>query len=97
MGKEIANSSIGSYGLNLGSMAVTWVMRFAHGNIERWTGKAMAAAHRQKASVDKASRKEAKRKAKEEAERAKKETMEIHQKEFLDQIENHDTPLDSLD
>lgn len=97
MGKDIANSSAGSYGINLGSMAVTWVMRFVHGRVELWTGKAMAAAHRHKASVDKANRKEAKRQAKEEAERAKKEAVESHQKEFLDQIENHETQFDSLD
>jgi hypothetical protein len=78
-------------------MVVTWVMRFAHGQIEQWTGRAMAAAHRQKASADKARRKEAKRKAKEETEQATKAAMESHQKEFLDHLDNHETQFDSLD
>jgi hypothetical protein len=78
-------------------MVITWVMRFAHGQLEKWTGRAMAAAHRQKASADKARRKVAKQKATDEAEQARKAAMESHQKEFLDHLDNHETQFDSLD
>lgn len=46
LGGEIAKSSAASYGINVGSMAVTWVMRFVYGYVEGWTGKEMARAHR---------------------------------------------------
>jgi hypothetical protein len=78
-------------------MVVTWAMRFAHGKIELWTGRAMAVAHRQTVDADKAHRKEAKQKAKEEAEQAKKAARESHQKEFLDHLDHHETQFDSLD
>lgn len=97
MGQEIANSSAGSYGINIGSMVLTWAMRFIHGKLESWTGKAMAAAHRRQVRAEKAKRKEEKRKGKAEAENAKKQAMEDHRKEFVEHIENHDTELDSVD
>jgi hypothetical protein len=33
--------AFGGYGINVGSMAVTYGLRFAHGQIERWTGQAL--------------------------------------------------------
>lgn len=71
-------------------MVVTWAMRFAHNKIELWTGRAMAAAYRQKVDADKIHRKEAKRKAKEDAEQARKAAMESHQKELLDHLDSLD-------
>ena len=47
MGGSMAQSSLANYGINIGSMAVTWGMRFIYGKIELWTGKALASAHRQ--------------------------------------------------
>ena len=38
--------AFGGYGINIGSMLVTWGLRFAHGQIERWTGQALSAAMR---------------------------------------------------
>ena len=36
------DKAFGSYGINIGSMLVTWGLRFAHGQLETWTGKALA-------------------------------------------------------
>ena len=39
--------AFGGYGINIGSMLVTSGLRFAHGQIERWTGQALSAAMRE--------------------------------------------------
>jgi hypothetical protein len=72
LGGEIAKSHMANYGINIGSMLVTWVMRFGYGKIEMWTGNALSAAHRKQrkearqweSADDKAARKEARRIAK---------------------------------
>ena len=50
----MAESSLASYGINIGSMAVTWGMRFVYGKIELWTGKALSSAHRQQRREERA-------------------------------------------
>lgn len=97
MGQEVANSSAGNYGINMGGMALTWAMRFLHGKLELWTGKAMSAAHRKQSSLEKAKRKEAKRKAKAQTEMAKRTAMENYQKEFMEQLENDGNEMDDVD
>jgi hypothetical protein len=79
MGGEIANSSLGGYGINIGPMAVGWVMRFFYAKLEAWTGRALsrAASQQRKAAREnetpeertarKKSRKEQKRAAQEQA------------------------------
>jgi len=72
MGGPMAQSPLANYGINLGSMAVTWAMRFVYRKIELWTGKALAAAHRQQRRAarewetvdDRAARKAARKQAK---------------------------------
>lgn len=55
---------LGSYGINVGPMVVTWFLRFMHGRIEAWMGKVLAKAHqKQRKEV----RRHAKRKEKEAA------------------------------
>ena len=46
-GSKSRLKALANYGINVGSMAVTWAMRFVYGKIELWTGKALASAHRQ--------------------------------------------------
>lgn len=41
MGAEVANSSIGGYGINIGPMVIGWVMRFVYAKLEAWTGRAL--------------------------------------------------------
>ena len=82
MGGKVAQSSLGSYGLNVGPMAVGWAMRFVYRHIENWTGKAMARAHKAQrraareweSEEDKAARKAARKLAKKEA-KARKEAQ----------------------
>jgi hypothetical protein len=74
MGEGVARSQLGSYGVNIGPMVITWAMRFVHGKLEAWTGRALVSAQREqrrrarqaaKAQTpeERAARKEAKRRA----------------------------------
>ena len=47
MGGEMANSSMANYGINVGSMLVTYGLRFLCGKIEQYTGIALAKKARQ--------------------------------------------------
>lgn len=47
MGGEMANSSMANYGINVGSMLVTYGLRFLYGKIEQYTGIALAKKARQ--------------------------------------------------
>lgn len=47
MGGEMASSSVANYGINIGSLLVTWGLRFVHRRLQEWTGRALAAANRQ--------------------------------------------------
>ena len=47
MGGEMANSSMANYGINVGSMLVTYGLRFLYGKIEQFTGRALANMARQ--------------------------------------------------
>lgn len=47
MGGEMANSSMANYGINVGSMLVTYGLRFLYGKIEQFTGAALASKARQ--------------------------------------------------
>jgi len=51
MGGQISKSSLANYGINLGPMAITWTLRFLHGRIELWTGKAMSQAYKEQRKV----------------------------------------------
>jgi hypothetical protein len=73
MGEEVAKSQAGSYGINVGPMILTWLMRYVHSKIESWTGRALVRAQREQrkkqrdaeTTQERAARKEAKRVAKE--------------------------------
>ena len=41
-----ARKAFGGYGINVGSMAVTWGLRFVHGRVEGWTGRVMLKAQK---------------------------------------------------
>ena len=85
MGGQAAKSKLANYGMNIGPMVVTWLMRFVYGKTESWTGKALSNAHQRQRrearqwespedrAARKAARKAAKRAAKEEAVRQKQE------------------------
>jgi len=72
MGGQMSQSPMANYGINVGSMILTWGMRFLYGKIEQWTGKQLAAAHRQQrrearqweTDDDRAARKAARKQAK---------------------------------
>ena len=76
MGGQMAQSSLANYGMNVGPMAVGWVLRFINGRFEKWTGKALSQAYKaqrraareweteEERAARKAARKAAKREAK---------------------------------
>jgi hypothetical protein len=53
------------YGLNVGPMVITWLMRFTLGQVEKFTGKRLAAAKLHREKMAKQQRKETRRQAKE--------------------------------
>jgi hypothetical protein len=69
MGEEVAKSQVGSYGINVGPMLLTWAMRFVHAKMETWTGRALVRAQKERRRSERAAetpqqradRKEAKR------------------------------------
>jgi hypothetical protein len=54
LGPDMAASSMANYGINIGAMLITWGMRFAYGQIERWTGQVLSRAHRQQRRQERA-------------------------------------------
>ena len=51
--------AFGGYGINVGAMVVTWALRFTHGQLETWTGRALSAAMRAQKEKRKAKKKAA--------------------------------------
>lgn len=71
--------AFGGYGINVGSMVVTWLLRVAHAQLERWTGQALSAAMRkQKKRVKKKSSSEAERTSRRQARREARAAMPPH-------------------
>jgi hypothetical protein len=82
MGDQVANSQVGSYGINMGPMVIRWVMSFVYSRLEQWTARALATAQRTQRQADRewetpeekiarrAARKEAKARKAEAAQRA---------------------------
>lgn len=48
MGGQVAQSSLANYGINMGPIAIGWLLRFLNGKVQLWTGKALADARRTK-------------------------------------------------
>jgi hypothetical protein len=46
MGGPVSSGPLARYGVNVGPMLVTWVLRFLQGRLETWTGRALSKAHR---------------------------------------------------
>lgn len=63
------SSPLNNYGLNIGPMVLGWIFRFATGQLESWTGRRLAAAHRHQKKVRKEMRKQAKEMMETEEER----------------------------
>lgn len=67
-----SSSKLSQYGINLGSMLITWMLRFIHGRVESYTGRALARAQKrqrkqqksQETPEERAARKRAQRQAK---------------------------------
>jgi hypothetical protein len=83
MGGEVAKSSLGGYGLNVGPMVITWVMRFVYTRLEAWTGRALVRAqHKQRQSArdnETPEERAARRKARKEQKRAAQEELDAQQ------------------
>ena len=77
MGGDIAKSPAANYGINVGSMAVTWVMRFVYDRVERWTGVEMVRAHKRQRAEQKARRKQERRTARQQNDRASAPPQEL--------------------
>jgi hypothetical protein len=77
MGGEVAKSSLGGYGINVGPMVITWTMRFVYTRLEAWTGRALVRSQQKQrqAARDNESPEEraARRKARKEQKRAAEE------------------------
>lgn len=80
MGDQVAGGPLSKYGVNVGPMALSWAFRFANGQLESYTGRALSRAYKKqkKASREyespearaerRAARKAAKKAARQEAE-----------------------------
>jgi hypothetical protein len=83
MGGEVAKSSLGGYGINVGPMIVTWVMGFVYTRLEALTGKALVRAQRkQQQSVrdnETPEERTIRRKARKEQKRAAQEEVDARQ------------------
>jgi phenylalanyl-tRNA synthetase alpha subunit len=92
MGDKVAGGPLGKYGMNVGPMAITWVMRFVYGKVESYTGSALSRAFQSKKkearqweseeerAARKATRKAARKAAREEAELKQREKEEAETK-----------------
>jgi hypothetical protein len=92
MGGTVASGPLGGYGINVGSMAVTWFFRFVAGRLESFTGRALSRSYQQQKkqardwespedrAARKAARKAVKKAAREEAERKQQEQEEAKAK-----------------
>lgn len=103
MGMDGARSPAANYGINIGPMIITWLMRFVQGRLETFTGKALSRALQRKRkaarqaetpeerAARKAARKEKKRLAKEQKEKqassAKYEPTSDLPEELLSQLD----------
>jgi len=75
MGEKVSRGPLSKYGLNIAPMAFTWTFRFIQGQLENFTGRALAkayqeqtkAARRMETPEERAARKAAKRAAKQAA------------------------------
>jgi hypothetical protein len=54
MGPEVAKSSIANYGINVGPMVLSWGFRWIQGQLERFTGRALAKALRAQRQAERA-------------------------------------------
>ena len=92
MGEQIAKSKASKYGMNVGPMVVTWIMRFVYTRVETYTGQALShayqkqrrAARQWESPEDRAARKAAKKAAKKAArEESLRQEQEAEQAELL--------------
>jgi DNA segregation ATPase FtsK/SpoIIIE-like protein len=83
MGGEVAKSSLGGYGINVGPMVITWVMGFVYRRLEALTGRALVRAQRkqQQSARDNETPEErsVRRKARKEQKRAAQEEVDARQ------------------
>lgn len=96
MGGEISSGPMSRYGINTGPMLVTWTLRFLHGRLEAWVGRALLKSSRDAKKAKKKKKKQgkseeekaakaARRAAREETRRRQKEEEESQQKEKVEQ------------
>lgn len=86
MGEQMARSSLGEYGINIGPVIIGWALRFLRSKLELWTGMVMSKALKKQRKVQRANEtpeeKELRRAAKKEA------------KERPAPSNNHHVPMD---
>ena len=81
MGGPVSSGPLARYGINVGPMLITWVLRFLQGRLETWTGRALSNAHR--AQIKKSRRENEtpeEKEARRAARRARKAAREEEQK-----------------
>eukprot|EP00978_Attheya_sp_CCMP212_P028041 scaffold95652_cov53-Attheya_sp.AAC.2 len=61
---------LGQYGFNMGPMVITWGLRFVHGKLEHWTGRAMVHAQTKQRQFEKEQRRSKETPEEKEARRA---------------------------
>jgi len=72
-GSSKSAGPLSNYGINIGSMVITWFFRFAYGRVEGWTGKKLSESYAQR--------------RKEEKEAAKSKRHESYDENWLQQRE----------
>jgi len=69
-GGAAGGGPLSHYGVNVGPMAVTWTLRFVHGRLEGWTGRALSNAQKWQRKKEKADAKKNETPEEKEARRA---------------------------
>jgi len=88
MGGPVSQGPLAQYGFNVGPMVITWLLRFIHGLLEGWVGRALVRSHKrqkkQKRDLEtpeeKATRKAAKRAAKQREKEEELRRRQWHQR-----------------
>lgn len=70
MGGQVSTGPLAQYGVNVGPMLITWVLRFLQGRLETWTGRALSNARRAQTKQTKKERRENETPEEREARRA---------------------------
>lgn len=92
MGGQVSTGPLARYGINVGPMLITWVLRFLQGRLEIWTGRALSNSRKAQTKQTKKQRREhetpEEREARRAARRARRAAREEEQQRRKEQEES---------